>query len=47
VEAVLTGHIGRRAAAVLKAAGIGIYLGASGKVRQVIENFNAGRYRPE
>jgi predicted Fe-Mo cluster-binding NifX family protein len=44
VEAVLTGHIGRKAAAVLHAANIRIFLGASGRVGEALEKFKAGQY---
>ncbi len=42
-EAVLTGHVGPKAFAVLKAANIIVYTGASGTVREAIEQFRAGR----
>ncbi len=41
---MLTGHIGRKATAVLRGAGIRIFLGASGRVRDAIEKFKAGQY---
>ncbi len=43
MDAVVTGHIGRKATAALKAAGVRIYLGASGKVRSAIDAFKAGQ----
>jgi len=44
VDAVLTGHIGRKASAILRSAGVRIYLGASGRVGKAIDNFKAGQY---
>jgi len=44
VDAVLTGHIGRKASALLRGAGIKIFLGASGRVQEAIEGFKAGQY---
>jgi predicted Fe-Mo cluster-binding NifX family protein len=43
VDAVLTGHIGRKATAALRTAGVRIYIGASGPVESVIDAFKAGR----
>jgi predicted Fe-Mo cluster-binding NifX family protein len=45
VDVVLTGHIGRKASGLLKAAGVRVFLGASGRVREAIEGFKGGRYR--
>ncbi len=45
-QAVVTGHVGPKAFAVLNAGGIAIYTGASGTVRQVIEQFKSGVLRP-
>ncbi|MDP8255276.1 MAG: NifB/NifX family molybdenum-iron cluster-binding protein [Candidatus Alcyoniella australis] len=45
-EAVLTGNCGPKAFAVLSSAGIKIYSGATGTVRQAIEDFKAGKYQP-
>ncbi len=45
-HAVITGHIGPKAFATLRAAGIVVYLGASGTGRQAIEQFRAGRLQP-
>lgn len=42
-EAVITGHVGPKALATLEAAGIPVYLVASGTVREAIEAFRAGR----
>jgi predicted Fe-Mo cluster-binding NifX family protein len=44
VDAVLTGHIGRKASALLRATGIRIYLDVSGRVRKAIDNFKDGQY---
>jgi predicted Fe-Mo cluster-binding NifX family protein len=44
VDAVITGHIGRKATKALEEAGIKIYLGAAGKVREAIKAFQAGLY---
>lgn len=40
---VLTGHIGRKAAALLKGADVRIFLGATGSVKSVIEAFQSGQ----
>lgn len=45
-EAVLTGHVGPKAFATLRAAGIQVYPGASGTVREAVEALNAGRLEP-
>jgi len=42
-DVVLTGHIGRKAAAILLAAGVRIFTGASGKISSAIEAFRAGK----
>jgi predicted Fe-Mo cluster-binding NifX family protein len=42
-DAVVTGHVGPKAFATLAAAGIAVYLGASGTVREAIEQFHGGR----
>jgi len=44
--AVITGNVGPKAFATLRAAGIAIYLGASGTVRHAIEQFRQGRLEP-
>lgn len=41
--AVLTGHVGPKAFAVLKAANIAVYTGASGSVRDAVAAFQAGK----
>jgi predicted Fe-Mo cluster-binding NifX family protein len=43
VDCVVTGHIGRKAAALLKGAGVRIFLGASGPVQSAIEAFKKGK----
>ncbi|HTZ41519.1 MAG TPA: NifB/NifX family molybdenum-iron cluster-binding protein [Syntrophales bacterium] len=43
VDCVITGHIGRKATAVLKGAGVRIFLGAMGPVMSSIEAFHQGR----
>jgi predicted Fe-Mo cluster-binding NifX family protein len=42
-EAVVTGHVGPKAFAVLDTAGIGVYTGASGTVRDAVEAFKSGK----
>lgn len=44
-EAVLTGHVGPKAFAVLNAAGIAVYTGAAGTVREAIEGLKSGKLR--
>jgi len=43
VEATLTGHVGPKAFAALQAGGVKVYTGASGTVREAVEQFKAGR----
>jgi predicted Fe-Mo cluster-binding NifX family protein len=43
VDCVITGHIGRKAAALLQGTGVRIFLGASGPVKSAIETFLDGR----
>ena len=43
VEAVVTGSVGPKAFTVLQAAGIDVYVGASGTVRDAVEQYKAGR----
>ncbi len=42
-ETVLTGHVGPKAFATLTAANIAVHTGASGTVKEAIEQFQAGR----
>jgi len=42
IHVVVTGYIGRRAAKILLDAGVSIYLGASGKVKDALEDLRAG-----
>ncbi len=45
-QAVLTGNVGPKAYATLQAAGIQIYPGASGTVRQAADQLAAGQLQP-
>ncbi|MFP3870309.1 MAG: NifB/NifX family molybdenum-iron cluster-binding protein [Syntrophobacteria bacterium] len=44
-EAVITGNVGPNAVATLEAAGLRTYLGASGSVRDALQQYQAGRLR--
>ena len=46
VKAVLTGNCGPNAFQALSAAGIEVHVGLSGTVREVVENYTAGRLTP-
>jgi predicted Fe-Mo cluster-binding NifX family protein len=46
VKAVLTGNCGPNAFQALSAAGIEVAVGASGRVRNAIEQYNAGNLQP-
>jgi predicted Fe-Mo cluster-binding NifX family protein len=41
-RAVITGHVGPKAFSVLDTGGVAIYTGASGTVRQAVEQFKSG-----
>jgi len=41
-EAVVTGHVGPKAFATLQAAGVKTYIGATGSVKEALEQFKAG-----
>jgi predicted Fe-Mo cluster-binding NifX family protein len=43
VEAVITGQMGLKAARILEAAGISVYVGAKGTVREALKAYRAGR----
>lgn len=45
VKAVVTGHVGPNAFQTLQAAGIDIYIGASGTAAETIENFKNGKLK--
>ena len=42
INIVITGHMGRKAARVLLDAGVKIYIGASGKVKDTLEDLKSG-----
>jgi predicted Fe-Mo cluster-binding NifX family protein len=44
--AVLTGHCGPKAFHTLEAAGIPVFVEVEGSVRQVVENYRAGKLKP-
>lgn len=44
-KAVLTGNIGPNAHQVLSAAGISVFTGVSGTVKNAIEDYNNGKYK--
>jgi predicted Fe-Mo cluster-binding NifX family protein len=46
VQAVFTGNVGPNAHQVLSAAGISIFAGVSGTVKEAIEGYRKGKYKP-
>jgi predicted Fe-Mo cluster-binding NifX family protein len=44
-EAVITGNVGPNASRVLAASNLKVYIGASGTVRDAVEEFKAGKLR--
>lgn len=42
MDAVITGHIGRKASVALQVAGVRIFLGASGTVQFALDAFRSG-----
>lgn len=46
VEAVLTGHAGPNAFRALSAAGVKVYIGLQGTVKQAVEEFKTGKLTP-
>jgi predicted Fe-Mo cluster-binding NifX family protein len=46
VNAVITGNCGRKVVGLLSAAGIDVYLGQTGSIKEVLERFRHGKLRP-
>jgi predicted Fe-Mo cluster-binding NifX family protein len=46
VAALITGNVGPKAFATLQAANVRVYPGASGTVKEAVENFKAGQLQP-
>jgi len=44
--AVITGHVGPKAFATLRAGGVQVYTGATGSVAEAVERFKAGNLKP-
>jgi predicted Fe-Mo cluster-binding NifX family protein len=45
-EAVLTGHCGPKAFHTLEAAGVAVIVGVAGSVRDAVQDYRAGKFRP-
>lgn len=45
-KAVITGNVGPNAFQTLQAAGIGIFVGVSGTIREAIERYKKGEFKP-
>jgi len=45
VNSVITGNIGPNAFSILQAAGIKVYTGAEGKIKEAIENYKKGKLK--
>ena len=45
-QAVITGHVGPKAFATLQAANVAVYTGATGTVREAIQQLTSGRLSP-
>ncbi|MDP8262510.1 MAG: NifB/NifX family molybdenum-iron cluster-binding protein [Candidatus Ancaeobacter aquaticus] len=46
IKSVLSGHIGPNAFQTLQAAGVLMYVSVAGTIREVVQSFNEGKYRP-
>jgi len=46
VNAVLTGNVGPNAHQVLSAAGVAVFTGVSGTVKEAIDGYKSGKYKP-
>ncbi len=45
-KAVLTGHVGPNAVKALTAAGVSVFVGQAGTVREALERYNSGKLEP-